>query len=373
MYGAENSTLQAMTHTPGTVEAVAVFSNNLFHTPLAEKTAQLGYPSRILPNQFKLFFKALFALDNFLSTFKPEIIHSHGYKELFFGVYFANKYQTKLIHTNHGFVDNKKIKKKFYHFLEMSLCKILKSLPVIVLAISTWKRFADFGIPKSRIYLIRNSIYPDKLPKDVSIPTDLENDFNKKKVVVYIGRLSHEKGPDLLLRAMPKVVEAHKDALLMLAGDGYLKPELRAWVSDAGLKDQIRFLGYRRDAKAIMACSKAVVISSRMEAIPRTLMESMLLGKKVVATSVGGIPDVVSHGKNGILTIPENIQDLSKGIIRALDDRTMDRNMGLKARSRILKDFNAEVRCRELAALYKKLIHDRSCPKQVLKNQPTEC
>jgi glycosyltransferase involved in cell wall biosynthesis len=355
IYGAENSLLQAMRYTPGTMEGVLVFSPSKREAPLARAARALGFPAGTLPNRNIAAPAAMAGLHRFMREFDPHILHSHGYKELLYGWLFSLFPGRKLIHTNHGFVDDGKGKKKAYHLLELLLCRSLSSLPVVVLAESTRGRFLSFGIPRNRVHLIRNSIHPEALPETMAIPDDLKDLMTGRKTLAYIGRLSHEKGPDLLIRAMGKTARRFPDVMLLAAGDGYLRESLESLAAEMGIGDHIRFLGFREDAKAIMANSTAIVIPSRNEAIPRTLMEGMLMGRPVVAAAAGGIPDVIEDRISGVLVLVNGAEALAGGICRVLADPVSAMRMGERARIRIRKDFNAEIRCAELADIYASL------------------
>lgn len=356
MYGSENSTLQSMRHTPHTKESLVVFSPSDSIAPLADKARQLGYNTLVLSNNNIRMFTSIRYFWRFAREQKPDILHSHGYKELFFCAVFSVFLGCRLIHTNHGFVDNQRVKKNIYHFLEKSLCRILVAMPIIVLAKKTGNRFVSFGIPLRRIHFIQNSIHPEDVPQYMDMPEDLTSLFQEnKKILVYIGRLSIEKGPDLLLHALKRVLPSYDKVLVLIIGDGCLKEDLVRLTSKLGLTDHVRFLGFRKDAKAIMANSFGVIIPSRTEAIPRTLMEGMLLEKTIVAAAVGDIPDVIEHGRHGILVPPENIELLTRGICRALENPVEAKEMGVKAHERIIKRFNASGRCAELARLYKQV------------------
>lgn len=358
MYGAENSLLQAMRYTPGTEESVAVFSRQQTGSPtpaLVLEAEKQGYLTCVLPHKNDQTVKAFSLLSNFIKVVKPDIIHTHGYKELVYGLLSARYHRRKLIHTNHGFVDNNKIKKKGYHLLEMILCRYLRNMPVIVLSESTKERFTAFGVPQGRVTVIQNSIHPDSLPQDIAAPDDLKGLLDKRQPLAFVGRLSHEKGPDTLLTAMPKVISSFSNVILLIAGEGYQRQMLEQMVKSLGIGEHVIFLGFRDDAEAIIANCIGVVVPSRNEAIPRTLMEAMLLGRPVIATAVGGIPEVIVDGVSGILVAPDAPAEIAAGISQLLHNANYRETLGQEARLRIITDFNAQVRCEELAYMYSSL------------------
>lgn len=149
-----------------------------------------------------------------------------------------------------------------------------------------------------------------------------------KRVVLYCGRLSAEKGPDLLLDAVKILNEEGKNIHLLYTGDGPLKLLLHQKVSRYRLEDSVTFLGevgHSQIPYIINSC-ELLCLPSLSEGWPNTLMEAMACGIPVVATVVGGVPEIVSSGKLGILVPPGDSSRLARAISDALA-RSWDRNL----------------------------------------------
>jgi glycosyltransferase involved in cell wall biosynthesis len=137
-------------------------------------------------------------------------------------------------------------------------------------------------------------------------------------VVVYIGRLEHGKGPDLFLQAARVAQRTLPQARFLLVGDGPMRAALEA---DARAADvRATFVGYQADPRPFLGMAAAVVVPSRQEAFGRVLIEAMAAEVPVVATRVGGIPEVCVDGRNGLLVPPEDPGALAGAIVSTLTD-----------------------------------------------------
>jgi N-acetyl-alpha-D-glucosaminyl L-malate synthase BshA len=141
------------------------------------------------------------------------------------------------------------------------------------------------------------------------------------KRVVFIGSLVKQKGVDVLLRAFKKVAARHGDAELLIVGDGRERRSLEKLSRELGIK--ARFLGSLRDVDEGLAGSAVLVLPSRKEGFGLVILEAMRSGIPVVATRVGGIPEIVKDGKNGLLVEKEDPSALAEAIIKVLEDEAL--------------------------------------------------
>ncbi|WP_436762436.1 glycosyltransferase [Streptosporangium sp. V21-05] len=137
-----------------------------------------------------------------------------------------------------------------------------------------------------------------------------------------VANFRPEKNHALLVRAAAEVLRARPDALFLLAGDGPLREETARETERLGLRDRIRVLGPVRQARRLAAAADLLVLSSHYEGLPVVVMEALAAGVPVVSTEVGGIPELVSPGWNGILTEPGSPEALASGILKAMEPAT---------------------------------------------------
>src|SRR5262245_50979038 len=169
--------------------------------------------------------------------------------------------------------------------------------------------------------------------------------------VVTVARLSPEKDIDTLLRAAAIAREEHGGLRLEIAGDGACLPALQTVTRELGLADRVRFLGQVRDVPAVLGRASLFVLPSRTEGVSLTLLEAMARGLPVVATRVGGNPEVVVEGETGLLVPAGSPADLARAMLRLQRDPDRCRRMGLAGRKRVERHFDI----RRLVANYEDL------------------
>jgi len=175
-------------------------------------------------------------------------------------------------------------------------------------------------------------------------------------LLVAVGRLEPQKGVDVLLRAMRPVVAEVPDVRLQIAGEGGQRAELERLAADLGLGDHVAFLGQQTDVIGLMARASLFVHAARWEGFGLVLLEAMAAGTPTVATSVGGVPEVVADGETGVLVAPEDPVALASAIVALLRDPDRARAMGVAGRSRLEAEFAPERMSRETATIYERLL-----------------
>src|SRR5207247_3601899 len=133
---------------------------------------------------------------------------------------------------------------------------------------------------------------------------------------VAVGRLAHVKGFDVLLEAVALVRQAMPEFSLRIVGDGPERAALERLISDLHLADSVELVGYKEDPTGHFEEAGLYLLSSRSEGIPLTLLEAMACGLPLVATAVGGVPEIVSDEKEGLLVRPEDPVALFRAILR---------------------------------------------------------
>jgi glycosyltransferase involved in cell wall biosynthesis len=169
---------------------------------------------------------------------------------------------------------------------------------------------------------------------------------------VMIGRLSPEKGVDDLLRAAALVVKEVPTFKLQLAGDGICMPSLVALARELGLAERVEFLGEVHDVPALLARASMFVLPSLTEGISLTLLEAMGRGLPVVATRVGGTPEVVEDGTSGLLVAAQSPIELAQALLRVYRHPQRARLMGLAAADRVREQFDVRRMVAEYEGLY---------------------
>lgn len=173
------------------------------------------------------------------------------------------------------------------------------------------------------------------------------------RTIMYAGTLSHTKGVHLLVEALPEVLMQYPDVTLILVGSGPSELPLRRLTRDVGVEDRVVFVGRTSHAEMpkYLSLADVVVLPSLNEGLPRILLEALASGLPVVATSVGGIPEVVNDGRTGLLVPPANRKALSDAIGRVLGSRELADALGRAGRELMELHYEREPNIRKYADL----------------------
>jgi glycosyltransferase involved in cell wall biosynthesis len=141
--------------------------------------------------------------------------------------------------------------------------------------------------------------------------------------------------------------------VLVITGDGELQASMADLAAQLGIAEQVRFLGFRTDMPFILKAADLFVLTSRWEGCPMVILESMALGVPVLATNVGGVPELVMDGQTGDLVPPENPMVLANGMYDLLGNRERAGCLGEQAQQRLAQSFKIEVNAQAMTTLYR--------------------
>lgn len=171
-----------------------------------------------------------------------------------------------------------------------------------------------------------------------------------------IGTLANaraEKGLDVFIRAAAMLAARHPETRFRLWGDGPLRPHLERLAEALGVARQVEFCGRTTEPERALGGLDVFVLPSLSEACPNAVLEAMATGLPVVASDVGGIPDLVRHGETGYLVRPDNPGQLASAIEALIDDRRLAGELGARGRARAVQEFAMERLIDRMAALYR--------------------
>ena len=171
----------------------------------------------------------------------------------------------------------------------------------------------------------------------------------------FVGRLVDQKGCDVLIEAMPKVLAQHPEIRLRVVGDGPDRPRLEALTHRLDLARAVDFVGYRPTSAALLADVDIVVVPSRYEPFGIVAVEAMASGRPVVASAVGGLSEIVADGQTGLLVPPGDPDRLAAALTRLLDHPEVRETMASASRRRVAEKFSPEVSIQAYAKEYRRL------------------
>ena len=178
----------------------------------------------------------------------------------------------------------------------------------------------------------------------------------RDKLVAIIGSLYVVKGHDYLLQAMKTCVRGVPEAHLLIVGDGELRRDLEARTDSLGIREHVHFLGFRSDVAEIVNAMNVIALSSVWENFPLCLMEALAAGRPVVATTVGGIPEMIPHAECGLLVPPRQPAAMAEALISLLCDPRAAQSMGRAGRKRAESLYAEEIMARRTFDVYAELL-----------------
>jgi glycosyltransferase involved in cell wall biosynthesis len=217
------------------------------------------------------------------------------------------------------------------------------------------------GVDPEKILHVPNGIAPPPPPSGA----DVRSELGIPPGVPLIGTVSvlrPQKALDVFVRASAQLLRENPDLRVLLAGDGPLKGELTELVHSLGVQDRLLMPGYRSDASDVIAALDVAISSSAFEGSPLAVMEYMESARPIVATRVGGVPDLIEDGVHGLLVDPGDDAALAVAIGRMLADPDAARRMGEAARERRRHEFTVELMVRRFEALYERLAQGAGPP-----------
>jgi glycosyltransferase involved in cell wall biosynthesis len=215
-------------------------------------------------------------------------------------------------------------------------------------------------VPHRRLRMIRNGIDtaayreasdPQALRKLLGIPLDAP-------VIGTVGRLVQIKRYDLLIRSFARVRRSCPKAHLILVGDGPQKLELQQLVAGLGIGDRVHFAGYQIDVNRYLHIMDCFALTSRSEGTPQAVLEASIAGLPVVASRVGGLPEVIDDGRTGILFEPGDEDTLTRELIGILLDKDRARRLGEAASIRVQSLYGVGRMAKEYHNHYLRLLEN---------------
>lgn len=221
-----------------------------------------------------------------------------------------------------------------------------RSSAVITLS-ESWAKFLRELAPAATVRVIANS---------VRVPATASTEHEQFARILFLGRADRRKGIFELLAAVAQLAPQVPAVRLAIGGDGDLEQVARA-ARELGVADRVEILGWIGSEQRAAELARAAVfcLPSYDEGLPMAMLECMAAGKAVVVTPVGGIPEAVVDGVNGILVPPGDAAGLAAGLRRLFDDEALRRRVAEGARATIVRRFGTDVVMEQMAALYREL------------------
>ncbi len=288
---------------------------------------------------------------------QPDVIQTHHVKSHLF-VYLAKlNIKRPWVAFNHGYTSTD-LKDRLYNQLDRLTLR--RAFQVVTVCEPFARRLEELGVPRARIRIQHNSVREFIAPSP-AVVQELRNKLGlgNRRVVLTVGRLSREKGHADMVRAFALL--AHRDLCLVIAGGGPERQSLEAIVREKGLDGQVFLAGNQSDIRPFYSLADVLALPSHSEGSPNVVLEAMAAGVPLVATSVGGVPEIVQNGKTGLIVPPRDSKAMADGIARILDDVRWSAEMAEAARQLVASRYTPDAHCRSLTAMYEEIVNRFGC------------
>ncbi|MCX5839559.1 MAG: glycosyltransferase family 4 protein [Deltaproteobacteria bacterium] len=293
---------------------------------------------------------------------KPHIVHTHTSKAGILGRWAAWFCRVPVIvHTPHGHVFwgyFKSWQTRLFMLLERWTARITTA--IVTLTPQEKEDHLRFRIaPEEKFTVIHSGVDLRTFRADLYPPLEAKALLGippGMTVVGTVGRLTPVKGQEVLIRAASELICRGEKIFLVLLGNGELRQDLEQLTIRLGIAEYVRFLGWRSDVARVMAACDVFCLPSRNEGMGKVLVESMAMGKPIVASRIGGIPDIVRPGENGILVPVGDAAAWAEAIARLCRDPEERRQMG-DAGMQMAPRYSSEEMIKRIDQMYGKLLN----------------
>ncbi len=303
--------------------------------------------------------KTIWSLYRLFRQLKPDVVSTHTAKAGFVGRIAARLAGVPVVvHTFHGHVFHgyfSPAKTRLFRWIEQFCARL--SDAIIVLAASQRDELADrYQIaPRHKFTVLPVGLELDAFAAAPRLTGNFRSQWGiplKAKLVTIVGRMVAVKNHALFLESAAKIHAADTGTHFAIVGDGELRSEIEAQASHLGLSEAITFTGWQQDVLSVYADSDVLVISSLNEGTPFTVIEALASGTPVVATAVGGLPDLLENGAFGTLTPSGDPTALAEAILRALRQPSNSDRL----RAEIVAKYGISRLVHDLDALYSEIL-----------------
>ena len=289
-----------------------------------------------------------------VKQYNIDLIHTHNEGAHFYGALAGFFNNVPVVHTRHGVHDPDNMKRLMLEWFSSLLSKkvIGVSRDIADLYIKKIK------IPPAKVATILNGVNLDVFNRRVNKREQIiQHEFSSDTLLLgIVARLALVKDHRTLFEACRIVAKSYDDFRLVVIGDGPERENLVRYSQQLGLSDTIIFTGARRDIADLLSSLDIFVLSSVSEGISMTLLEAMACELPVVATRVGGNPEVVVDGATGFLVPSQDPPALAERLLALMHDTGLRRSMGAAGRARILTNFSLQKSVKAYLECYRQVL-----------------
>jgi glycosyltransferase involved in cell wall biosynthesis len=302
--------------------------------------------------------QAVWALRNHLRAWRPDIVQAHGSDTLKYAVLATVGSRTPIVYRSIGVAPR---------WIHSGPRKVLSgflmrgSARIVAVADAVRRELIDvFGLSEARVITIPNGVDARRVQptrdraetrRMLGIPQD-------DRVLLSLGALSWEKDPLAHLAVSSRIMKCRSAVTHLMVGDGPMRAQIERDIGRMGLKGRVLMAGSRSDVADLLSAADILLFASRadgMEGMPATIIEAGMLGRPVAGYAVAGVPEVVVHGRTGLLVAPGDIDGLSDCALRLIDDEAERRDLGTAATERCRARYEISTIANRYLKLYEEV------------------
>jgi glycosyltransferase involved in cell wall biosynthesis len=304
------------------------------------------------PFDWGLFKKLL----SFCREQRVAIWHGHDYKSNLIGLWVRRYWPMKLVTTVHGWVKFTWRTPLYYAIDRLCLRWYDR---VICVSDDLHEACLKAGVRQQRCTWIENAIDTHQFIRRLNVQeAKVKLGFDpRRKLIGAVGRLSKEKGFEVLIRAVAGLRPDGQEIDLVIIGDGDQKQALASQIASLGLEHRVKLLGFRPDTIDLFQAFDVFALSSYREGLPNVILEAMAMETPVVATAVAGIPKVITDGVDGLLVKPGDVTALRNSLELLSTDGALAHRLTANARETIERRFSFQRRMQKVANVYDELMN----------------
>ncbi|MCX7424299.1 MAG: glycosyltransferase family 4 protein [Planctomycetia bacterium] len=331
------------------------FAENGLCRDFLDRAGREGFEAIALRHDTPRLAAARRELTDLLRTVRPDVLCCHGYKANLLGLRAARRLGTPVVSVSRGWT-GESFRVRLYERLDRRVLRRMDR--VVCVSNGQAEKVRRAGVPEHKIRVIHNAVRVERFDRpDPAARGELESLFPQppRFLVAAAGRLSPEKGFDVLIDAAAQVVRQSPGVGFVVFGDGALREPLEAQIRSRGLKKRFVLAGFRDDLDRFFPHFDLLALPSHTEGLPNVVLEAMAAGVPVVATAVGGTQEVVDDGETGHLVPAGDSAALAHRIIALASNPDRAREMGQHGRERVEQEFSFDTQAKEYRALFAQL------------------
>ncbi|MBL0224302.1 MAG: glycosyltransferase family 4 protein [Geobacteraceae bacterium] len=294
---------------------------------------------------------AVLAIYNIIKKYNITVVNTHSGKDTWVGGFAAKMARTPLfVRTRHLAIPISRNPFNFIHKLADGIITTGESVRTALIE--------NNGVATERIVSIATGVTLDRFSPVID-GTELRKEMGISKdarIISIVAILRKVKRHDVFLQAAKLLLQRYPNLRFLIVGDGPMRDDIVARVSELGLEQSVIMTGHREDIPQVFAISDVVVLTSDKEGVPQSLSQAMAMKRPVVAASVGGIPDLITDGETGLFAEAGNPASFAERISELLDNESLRDQLGSAACRHIHEHFTDEIMAQQTIEFYQKLV-----------------